>query len=318
MPITTNNKMVTLINHLKVKPNKENEFMKWHESLSLTLSKTPGFISETITYPKPPLEPDWIILQHFQSRESAQSWLESDPCKELFKEASSFVDGLENVYLIEENNGFVTATISTIVDYNDENKFLNWNKKIEREESKFPGFIGHKLKRPIPGVNKAWTTIVTFDSNDNIDKWLKSNVRRKLIQELNEIKAKFELSKTYSGFNFWSEACKVNKNALWKENMIVLLMLYPIVFFLSYFQNFIQSKGVDFWIGLFISNAISTMILGFGLASWAMNKFSWWINPPKRLEKRYSVLGTILVIFLYIIILFVCWFFYKIAKNNYY
>lgn len=48
-------------------------------------------------------------------------------------------------------------------------------------------------------------------------------------------------------------------------NLLVLLVLYPIVFLSGYFISapFLDSKGVPFWLSLFVGNLFSTQLLGW-------------------------------------------------------
>ena len=200
----------------------------------------------------------------------------------------------------------VTATITHNVDPQHEQKFLDWQLRIAPLQSTFPGFIGYKLEKPRAGINEPWVAIVTFDTDEHLEAWLTSPQRQKMLEELHTFTTSGHLEKVYSGFNFWFTNNQSSRS-VWKENMLVLLTLYPVVFLLSYIQKPAMRYGVPFWLALFFSNFMSTVILGYVTVPWLMHKFEWWLNPKKELQKKHTVLGTLVVILLYVMALFVCW-----------
>ncbi len=310
------NSKVLLVTQTRVKQDKEQQFAQWQEMVNNTIRSFPGYISQTITPPNIPIQLDWVIVQHFTSIEHAKKWLQSQERQELLKKVRPILVGIDDVYLVEEKNqnqGTVTATISTMIHPKDEERFLEWNTRVSANESKFAGFLGSKIERPRPGINDAWITIVTFDSDEHLDAWLNSNERKKLINELNSFIIESHMRKVYSGFDFWFAPSQDNTHSAWKENMLVLLTLYPVVFLLSYAQNPVMSYGVPFWLALFFSNAISTAILGWISVPWLMKHFWWWLNPPQQSVKKYTFLGTFIVLCLYGISLFIFW---RLSANS--
>ena len=62
-----------------------------------------------------------------------------------------------------------------------EEAYRVWNQRITAAETQYPGFQGHRLNPPIPGVQDDWVTILTFDTEDHLDAWLNSPERHKLL-----------------------------------------------------------------------------------------------------------------------------------------
>ena len=50
-------------------------------------------------------------------------------------------------------------------------------------ESKFAGFRGTELFRPVQGVQEEWTALYRYDNADDLDAWLMSDERRELLAE---------------------------------------------------------------------------------------------------------------------------------------
>ena len=93
----------------------------------------------------------------------------------------------------------------------------------------------------------------------------------------------------------------------WKQNMIVLLLLYPVVFL---FGLWVQTPllmgrvGLPFWLALFIGNVISVVLLNW-LVPWTSRGFGWWLAPPRDPGGRISIAGGLLIIALYAASLFI-------------
>ena len=89
--------------------------------------------------------------------------------------------------------------------------------------------------------------------------------------------------------------------AAWKQNMIVLLLLYPVVFL---FGLFVQTPlltgraGLHFAIALFIGNVASVILLNY-LVPWTSTGFSWWLRPSAARRRLIEIAGTALVVALY-------------------
>ena len=73
--------------------------------------------------------------------------------------------------------------------------------------------------------------------------------------------------------------------SVWKMDMIVLLLLYPIVFLWGVFVGtplLANKLNMPFAIALFIGNIFSVGMTGF-MVPWVANRMGWWLNPtPKR------------------------------------
>ena len=110
-------------------------------------------------------------------------------------------------------------------------------------------FRGYKLEKPRPGIHDSWITTVSFDTDEHLDLWLNSSERKKMLQELNSF-SDSHIEKLYSGFDFWFNATRDSQRIIWKENMLVLLTLYPVVFLLSY----IQGPLMKIWHAILVSS----------------------------------------------------------------
>jgi hypothetical protein len=90
------------------------------------------------------------------------------------------------------------------------------------------------------------------------------------------------------------------KPAVWKQNMVVLLVLYPVVFLLGrYFQSplLMGWGGLPFWASLFIGNVTSVVMMNW-LVPWTGQGLGWWLKPQRR-TARLDWSGAAVVMVLY-------------------
>lgn len=307
--IMNNNLPVMLITQARVKQDKNTEFAQEIKKITAAVSKYPGYVSQEIHQPNQALQQlDWIIIEYFVNESQAKDWLQSDERHSIFKDLLPLLLGLDHVYImkpgIQETN-VITATISNIIKPQDEKKFLDWQLRVAPIQSQFPGFIGYRVEKPRTGTNEAWITIVTFDTEEHLQAWLDSPERQKMLQELHSFCSDEHVEKVYSGFNFWFS--DTSESRLWKENMLVVLTLYPVVFLLSYLQNSSLNYYIPFWLSLFFNNVASTLILSYYTVPFLHKKFNWWLHPTKENQKSYTFIGAIIVLLLYCLLLCACW-----------
>src|SRR5262249_49106610 len=93
---------------------------------------------------------------------------------------------------------------------------------------------------------------------------------------------------------------------VWKMDMLVLLMLYPIVFLWSMWVGFPFLGKTPFAISLFIGNIVSVGLTGF-LVPWIANRFGWWLQPAGRPTLRIHLLGAGIILALYAAMVLVFW-----------
>jgi antibiotic biosynthesis monooxygenase (ABM) superfamily enzyme len=123
---------------------------------------------------------------------------------------------------------------------------------------------------------------VRFATPGQLDAWLNSPARRDLLHEHEELVQSWEHQRFPNSFAGWFpvEAGSGQAPASWKQSMLVLVMLFPIVMLEMRFLNPLL-RGLNPSLAVFIGNAISVALLawpGMPLIIAAMN---WWLQPRK-------------------------------------
>ncbi|MEW6257210.1 MAG: antibiotic biosynthesis monooxygenase [Pseudomonadota bacterium] len=281
-------------------------YARWQARAVERLRSWPGFIAHELIPPSPPEHMDWTIVQRFVSAEAARNWLDSPERAALVAEIRPHLMAEEEVHLLADpgprpQTG-ATAFISYKVAPQEEANFLAWQRTIYAAEARAPGFLRHKLERPVDGVREDWIIILTFDTAENLTRWLESPERAALLKEGAKVKAAFNLSRTSYGFDFWfraPDAAPPGPREILKNNLLVLLVLYPIVFLWGYFVGspVLDRHGVPFWLALFIGNVVSTQVLGWWAVPAIFKVFAWWLKPERGLRRELLGFGILFLLY---------------------
>ncbi|MBR1122296.1 antibiotic biosynthesis monooxygenase [Bradyrhizobium lablabi] len=308
---------VSIVTQTSVRPERSEDFARWQGETSNIVSGFPGFVEQRLMPPNPPLQVDWVILQRFQTMEDAQRWLVSPERQTRIEGAAPFLIGRDDVHIVRDDEGGrkpapVSVVVSTRVKPGKEGEYRVWERKIAAAQSKAPGLQGYRFEPPMPGIQEDFVAILRFDNQANLDAWLASPVRRKLIEEAEPLTEEFH-ARLGTGFEQWfrDEESGAAPLSIWKMNMIVLLLLYPIVFIWGVWVGtpILQDRMNMPWaFNLFVGNVFSVLLTGF-MVPWVANRMGWWMFP-KGDVLRANVLGALLLCAIYVVFIVVFWKFF--------
>ncbi len=294
---------VALVVHRRLAESSYERYEQWQQKVGERIANWPGFLDRQVIRPDPPLQVDWVIVQRFRDVESARGWLQSAERMSLTDEIRSEFIGNDDVHLFTEENTHraeaASALISSRVAPEDEGAFLDWQRQISAVESRFDGFLGHRIERPVPGVQDDWVVVLSFDTDENLTKWIESPERRELLEAGAAYNDQLTITKASYGFGFWTGNATKMPDPVFKSNLIVLLMLYPVVFLWGYFIGDTLLSGLPFWLSLFIGNVVSTQLLGWLLVPWAFRRLGWWARRDQPL--RVHLAGYAIVVACYLL-----------------
>jgi len=307
---------VTVVTQTRVRPECADAFARWQDRTSTIVSAFPGFIQQTVMPPSPPAQADWVILQRFTCTEAAVAWLNSEQRLLRLQGAAPMLLGQDDVHVVNDGGAGVlpapvSAVISTRIKAGQETAYRAWELRIAAAQSKAPGFQGYRFEPPVPAVQEDWLAIVRFDTEANLQAWLDSPERHKLLQEAGAFTEEFHARIARTGFDQWFPAAATGapSPAAWKQNMLVLLMLYPIVFVFGLLVQtplLMRAAGVPFAIALFIGNMTSVLLLSY-VVPWGSTRLSWWLRPGGPDAVRDERAGTALVLALYAVMMIAFW-----------
>jgi antibiotic biosynthesis monooxygenase (ABM) superfamily enzyme len=300
---------VTIVTQTRTAEGAEGEFARFQNDISIAIANQPGFIEQSVLPPSPPVQVDWVILQRFVTAEFAIDWLHSEARAKLLASARPFLVGPDDVHLLREGQvgalpAPVSLVITTKVQPGREDDFQRWELRITAEQAQAPGFLGYRLEPPIPGVQEDFMAILRFETNEMLQGWMNSPKRAALLAEAKPFVAEVRTRVVQAGFTQWFTA-KGEGPPAWKQNMVVLLMLYPVVFLFGLLVQtplLMNAWGLPFWFALFVGNLAGVVLLNW-LVPWASRRFAWWLKPQGSALRWTNWAGIATVVGLYCVLM---------------
>jgi uncharacterized protein len=305
---------VTIVTQTRVRPESAAAFTAWQEVTGCVVAAFPGFLHQTVIPPSPPAQVDWVILQRFTGSEAAIAWLHSEERRKRIDGIDPMLVGRDDIHIVRDGEAgvlpsAVSAVISTRIRPGQEDAYRAWERRVAIAQTQAPGFQGYRLEPPVAGVQDDWLAIVRFDSEANLQLWLDSPERQTLLGEATGFVAEFHARIARTGFDQWFPVTAPGEPPapVWKQNMLVLLMLYPVVFL---FGLWIQTPlltgraGLPFAVALFIGNVASVILLNY-LVPWTSARFAWWLRPASPGSGWIEIAGAAAVVALYALMLVV-------------
>lgn len=298
----------TIVTQTRVREGSTDGFARFQATISAAISEQPGFIEQSVLPPNPPMQVDWVILQRFTTAEDAVVWLRSDRRLSLVTEAQQMLAGPDDVHLVRETESGVlpspvSAVITTRVKPGREAEFRRWEQRIAAAQVHAPGFQGYRFEPPIPGVQQDYVAVLRFETEATMQGWMNSSERQKLLGESENFIEHVQVRTVRAGFSQWFAPQAAATAPVWKQNMVVLLLLYPVVFLFGLWVQrplLMRAAGLPFWLSLFIGNVASVRLLNW-LVPWTNRSLGWWLEPARAGSRRLDLAGAALLLGFYAI-----------------
>ncbi|MDI4664107.1 antibiotic biosynthesis monooxygenase [Xanthobacter autotrophicus] len=298
---------VTIVTQTRVLKGQDHAFADWQEETRRLIAGFPGFIEQSVAPPAPPAQVDWVILQRFASTEDAVGWLKSPERLARISGVQHMLAGRDDVHLVRDGAAGVlpspvSVVIATRLKSGQEAAYRAWEQRMTMLQSRAPGFEGYRLEAPIPGVQEDFLAILRFDTQEHLEAWLGSPQRRAMLEEARAFIEEFHARTVRTGFEQWFSAPRGKAPPPWKQSMLVLLALYPVVFLFGHLVQIpllMGEAGLPFAVALFIGNAVSVLLLT-RLVPWVSRRFDWWLQSP---APRTDALGAGVILAFYAVLI---------------
>ena len=103
----------------------------------------------------------------------------------------------------DEDEGPVTFAIARRAKSGKTEEFERWLDDIIHEAMKFKGHMGVNIIRPSNMSNPEYVIILRFDNFENLEKWEKSEIRKKWIEKGKDLIEGKEKMEKQTGLEFW-------------------------------------------------------------------------------------------------------------------
>lgn len=289
----------TIVAKFCVRRGAEAAFASWQARMNAVVAAEPGFLRQTLVPPEPPMEPRWTVFHWFEDDAAAFAWLSSPARAEVLAQSDEILEGPHDIH-VARAGAHAPAPISFVIESRTTtatiDAFRHWQQRVAAALSAQPGFQGYRLEPPIAGVRDAWLTVVRFESEAQLEAWLASPERRRLLEEGAELASERSLHTVESAFEQWFPAARAAP-AQWKMSMIVLAVLFPTAFTVTtLLTGPLFRAGVPFWLTVFIGNAIAVAFLAVAVPQ-VSRHFRWWL--PADADRKATRRGVAAVVGLY-------------------
>ena len=279
----------------------EQAFEAWQQELNSRAATYPGFLAAEINPPSA-VQPDWVVVYRFDSVAHVLAWINSATRQEMLAQGQPFFDGPGTQQVISggsrPTDPLVTVVVTHRVSPDSVDDFLAWQERLRLAESKFNGFRGTELFRPVEGVQDEWTALYRYENAADLDKWLISPERQELLAE-GERFADFQQRTIDNSFGSWFAFDDRGQEAPppsdLKTSVAVWVGLYPTVVMLSLV---LSPLHMPLWLGMLIGNLLSSFTMTFVTMPFYVNPLlkRWLRPPPDQPVARTNLRGTYIVI----------------------
>jgi antibiotic biosynthesis monooxygenase (ABM) superfamily enzyme len=207
------------------------------------------------------------------------------------------VSGEEN--LSARSNSCASLVIEHRVTGGKEAEFQRWQDSLTSAVTSFLGYLRTDLSPPVTNAQEKWYVIVYFDTRENLNHWVNSTERQVLVKKGEELFRAYQYRSFKTGLESWftteSNEFEVKVPA-WKQNLIVLLGLYPTVMLqtilLSAF-GVMSSWPLSFsmLVNNFICCSLLTWIVIPPLSYW----FQFWLKERSETSRSLDLRGLAII-----------------------
>ena len=182
--------------------------------------------------------------------------------------------------------------------------FIAWQKMLQAEITSAKGFVSLEIFPPHDTQKQEWIIIQHFDNTANLEAWLHSNKRKHLLEDADSLVSSYESHRVTSPYDNWfSQGPKENWLLIWKQTMLILLVLFPIVMLeIRYLMPLLCNLNTS--LATFIGNVISVSLITWPCMPFCLSFLNWWLQPS---NTKNHILGTLLVLMLYVIEIAIFW-----------
>jgi uncharacterized protein len=297
-----------LLAKFQLRRDAENQFAAWQARTLTQAAGFAGFLNSEITPSGDALS--WAVLLRFANSEHLEAWRKSETWHRLLGDAAPLLAEKSSIDVeVQESgpDGGVVEVIITQVKTGKEAAYREWETKIQQAQSKFAGYRGSYVQPPVTG-ELGWTTLMRFDTAEQLDTWLKSPERAALVKEAEPLVEYAHLQRMGTSFPGWfpTDPKTGQGPPNWKAAMLVLLGLFPIVMLESLFLS-PRLASLNFSLALFIGNTISVALTTWLTMPLFIKALNWWLLPEADAPKSVHWKGTLLIFLLYTLSVAIFW-----------
>ena len=206
---------------------------------------------------------------------------------------------------VQDEIFYSSAVIEHIVSKSKQTAFRQWHQSLVLSMQKAEGYIQIDSPEPLECKNGVlkWYSVMHFDSPDHLNDWLNSCDRKELMKTGQQFFETYRFKSFTTGLEGWfsnqsgTEMTSLGPSA-WKQALIVVLGLYPVVFLQSkLFESLGVMQSWSFANSMIVNLFITTIILTWFVMPQITRPLGFWLKPAYALSKvKTELMGVSAII----------------------
>lgn len=294
---------------IELRPGCEEEFALWQDRYREAVSRYPGLLSSELSLPGPGSR-IWSIRLVFDRADSLARWLCAAERTDLLAEVAPLAaTGMTTRLSLDGDSSLgVTEAFFTRVRAESQRDYQLWQTKIHQVQTTFPGYRGMVFQPPVRG-QKDWTTLLSFDTVEQLETWLESEQRKQLLEELSSYADTVRQWRVPSSFPGWVPPAPADAEqpANWKSSMLVVVGLFPLVMLQMRYLNPWLLEALPLSPATMLANILSVFLISYLTMPLCIRLFRWWLYPERKRSSGLSKLGVWIVLLLYLVEVALFW-----------
>ena len=220
----------TVIVTRRARPGRDREFERWIRRLVARAADAPGAVDAELQPPNALHPGEWVVVYRFEDTRSLEAWMHSPTRTALIETGNELVDGAarEQVVALAPEREQVTAVSSVRVRPDSTAEFRALHGEVLSALANSPGFLRCDLFEPVQGVQEDTVVVLAFDSREHLDRWLRSDERRQILERMDEYTEGDRTINVVGGFAGWFPAPGGHQVKKWKTAVVVMMAIVPI------------------------------------------------------------------------------------------
>jgi antibiotic biosynthesis monooxygenase (ABM) superfamily enzyme len=297
-----------------IRAGRDEEFRAWMNSLAEGSPLADGYLGTKVA--TTPLDGGgtlWEFTYRFSSVAARETWRASVDRDALAGTAPDIFDATPTEEASEDVGESRTSMV--ITEWVPPVRLDQWRgaqAELNSAAAASPGFSSVEVFEP-SGESNVWTTILTFRTPADLEAWKSSPVRASILARGADFtKSDVRVQPAGSGSWFSISSAPSFRTPTWKQAMVVLAVLYPLVTAYNLTignwvgkglsiggVQIIEGAGLPFPAVIFLGNLVGTILLTWVVMPFATRIMAWWLDPFA--VRRATVRGTILIVIVYVI-----------------
>ena len=228
----------TVIVSRTVSPENEDAFATWVAKLVNAAYRYPGYVDSFVQRPTTGHPSEWTVVYRFGDGEALAAWLGSDVRSQIIEEGRGLVEGKakEQVLAGVPSDTEARVVSSYRLERGREGEHLMIHKRMLDTLAGFPGFKEREILDAVDGIQEETVVILTFDTPQNLRRWIDSDERASLLDDLDGITVGSLTTNVVGGFAGWFPSSGDHQPRRWKQALVVLGALFPVSLAASAFR----------------------------------------------------------------------------------